>query len=115
MHCLKYSRCKPAVPVAPYICVGCAFTIIALHFFARSALISARTGAATAAMPATSTMILVKVLMGSSLGLSHHKNNTRLAFWFRRVLIANVRSGSFAAELFSLRADFCPLLVQQRP
>src|ERR1035437_8142845 len=99
MHCLKYSRCKPAVPVAPYICVGCASTIIALHFFARSALISARTGAATAAMPATSTMILVKVLMGSSLGLSHHKNNTRLAFWFRRFLIANVAYGSLTHKL----------------
>jgi hypothetical protein len=24
----------------------------------------------------------------------------------------NVRFGSFAAELFSLRADLCPLLVQ---
>jgi len=26
--------------------------------------------------------------------------------------LANVRFGSFAAELFSLRADLCPLLVQ---
>jgi phage tail tape-measure protein len=29
--------------------------------------------------------------------------------------LLNVRFGSFAAELFSLRADLCPLLVQQRP